>query len=219
MILRLLEHFGYLAVTGLLVAAGMGVPVPEELIQLTAGYLSRRGVLWLPFAIASTYVGIVGGDALFFHFARGQGAKLLARPSVARVLTPRRRAALERHFARHAFLTIVVARHTSGLRLAAYALAAVNGVKASTFVLADALSALFSVPLVVSLGYFFAAHLEDVKKRVHEVELGILVVAVIAAVAVVVVKWFKAARLGPAPRARRSPSASLPKDERADGTG
>ncbi|GEJ57807.1 DedA family protein [Anaeromyxobacter diazotrophicus] len=189
MLLRLLTHFGYLAIAGLLTLGGLGFPVPEELVQLTAGYLARRGPLWLPFAMAAAYVGIVAGDAFFFHLARQQGPRLLERRAVARVLTPARRAVLDRHFDRHAFLTIVVARHLSGLRLAAYALAALHGVRPRTFVLADACSALLSVPLVVSLGYFFAAHLEEVKKRVHEAELLVLVGAIVAAAVVVLVKW------------------------------
>lgn len=189
MLLRLLTHFGYLAIAGLLTLGGLGFPVPEELIQLTAGYLAKRGPLGLAPAMLAAYAGIVAGDALFFHFARQQGPRLLERRAVARVLTPARRAALDRHFERHAFLTIVVARHLSGLRLAAYALAALHGVPPRTFVLADAFSALLSVPLVVSLGYFFAAHLEEVKKRVHEAELLLLVAAIVAAAVVVVVKW------------------------------
>lgn len=188
-LLRLLTHFGYLAIAGLLTLGGLGFPVPEELVQLTAGYLARRGPLALAPALVAAYTGIVLGDALFFHVAQRQGARLLDRRAVARVLTPRRRAALERHFERHAFLTIVVARHLSGLRLAAYALAAMHGVRARTFVLADAVSALLSVPLVVTLGYLFAARLEEVKRRVHEVELVVLGVALAAAAVVVLVKW------------------------------
>ena len=190
-LVRFLTHFGYLAITGSLIAGGMGFPVPEELVQLTAGYLSRQGTLSYWPALLATYLGIVGGDSLFFHVAQRQGPRLLERPAVARVLTPGRRALLDRHFERHAFLTIVVARHTSGLRLAAYALAAVHGVRARTFILADAFSALLSVPLVVSLGYLFAAHLEDVKKRVHEVELGLLAAVVLVGAGVVLVKWWR----------------------------
>jgi membrane protein DedA with SNARE-associated domain len=190
-LLRLLTNFGYLAITGSLIAGGMGFPVPEELVQLTAGYLSRAGTLSFWPALVAVYLGIVLGDSLFFHVAQRQGRKLLERPAVARVLTPARRAFLDRHFERHAFLTIVVARHTSGLRLAAYALAACHGMKARTFILADAFSALLSVPLVVSLGYLFAEHLEDVKKRIHEVELGLLVAVVLVGGVVVFVKWWR----------------------------
>jgi len=191
-LLRVLTHFGYLAIAGLLVAGGVGVPVPEELVQLSAGYLARREILDFVPALVSAYVGIVAGDFLLFQLAQRHGDRLLTRPAVARLLTPRRREQLERHFARHAFLTVMVARHLSGLRVPAFILAATHEVRARTFLLADALSAFLSVPLVVSLGYLFAARLEDVKKRIHEVEL-LLVAGVLVATAVyVVVKWRRA---------------------------
>lgn len=182
MLLRFLTHFGYLAIAGLLVAGGLGVPVPEELIQLTTGYLVRRGILEFVPALAATYGGIVAGDFLLFLIAQRHGDRLLARPGVARLLTPKRRVALEGHFSRHAFLTIVVARHLSAFRVPAYILAATHEVRALTFLLADALSALLSVPLVVTLGYLFAARLEEVKKRVQEVEIGLAVLALLLTV-------------------------------------
>ncbi len=210
-LLRVLTQFGYLAIVGLLVAGGVGMPVPEELIQLTAGYLARRGlVAFLP-ALASAYLGIVAGDVLLFHLAQRHGDRLLARPGVARLLTPKRRAALERHFARHAFLTIAVARHMSGLRVPAYILAATHHVRARTFVLADALSALLSVPLVVSLGYLFAARLEEVKERVHEVELLVLAGALLLGFGYALFKWLRAR---PATPHRRSTGLDCARSDR-----
>jgi membrane protein DedA with SNARE-associated domain len=181
---HLLDEFGYVAIASLLVAGGLGFPVPEELVQLTAGYLARREVLELPGAIASAYLGIVTGDFLFFKLAQRHGDRLLDRKHVRRLLTPARRALFERHFSRHALLTIMAARHMSGFRIPAYALAATHGVRARTFLLADALSALLSVPLVVTLGWYFAGQLEAVRHRVHQVELGLAV-----AVAVGVLGW------------------------------
>lgn len=198
MVIRLLTRFGYVAIFGSLVAGGLGVPVPEELVQLTTGYLARRGVLEFVPAVACAWAGIVMGDFLFFRLARRHGEQLLARPHVARLLTPSRRAFFDRHFERHAFLTVMVARHTSGLRLAAYALAATHGVRPLTFVLADGLSALASVPLVVTLGWYFAARLEEVKKRVHEVELATAVAVAVATAIWIGVKWWRG-RQGPAP--------------------
>ena len=106
---------------------------------------------------------------------------------MARLLTPERRAALARHFDRHAFLTVAVARHTSGLRLGAFALAATHGVRTWTFALADGLSALVSVPLVVSLGYVFSQHLSAVHRDLRRVELGILAAVVLGVT--VLVLW------------------------------
>lgn len=198
MLQELLAHFGHLAVFALLVAGGLGVPVPEELLQLSAGYLARRGVLHLGPTMGLAWLGIVVGDALFFWLARRHGPRLLARPEVSRLLTPRRRAFLERHFERHAVLTIALARHASGFRLPAYALAALHGVRPATFVLADGLSALASVPLVVGAGWLLAAHLEEVKRELHEVEL----LVALAAIAFLVGWW--ALRAWQARRAERA---------------
>jgi len=200
---RLLSQFGYVAIAALLVAGGVGVPVPEELVQLTAGYLARREVLELPGAIAAAYGGIVVGDLVFFRIAQRHGASLLEKPHVKRLLTPSRRDLFERHFARHAFLTIVVARHTSAFRIPAYALAATHGVRAGTFLLADALSALLSVPLVVTVGWYFAGQIEMVRHRVHQVELGLGL-----AVALAIAAWFLWRR-------RRERSAGPPPSGRA----
>ncbi len=184
----LVEHFGYAAVFGLLLVAGVGVPVPEELTQLTAGVLSHEGYLRLAIALPVVWAGILAGDTVLFLLARRHGPRALESRPVRRVLTPARRAKLERHFARHAFLTVAVARHTGGVRFAAFALAGATGVRTATFVLADGLSALLSVPLVVGAGYLFAHHLGQARRDIRLVELGVLVAAVIAAWVVVRVR-------------------------------
>jgi membrane protein DedA with SNARE-associated domain len=176
-----LGHFTYAAVFGLLVAGGVGIPVPEELVQLTAGYLARRGVLSLVPGILVAWAGIVVGDFLLFRLGRSHGPRILGSRHVARVLTPRRRAFIERHFARHPVLTIVLARHASGLRLPVFAMAGASGVRSTTFLLADGLSALASVPLVVGAGWYFAGHIEELKREMRWVELAVALAAAIGA--------------------------------------
>jgi membrane protein DedA with SNARE-associated domain len=178
-----LGHFTYAAVFGLLVAGGVGIPVPEELIQLTAGYLARRGILSVVPAIAVAWVGLVVGDYLLFRLGRSHGPRILESRHVARVFTPRRRDFVARHFARHPILTIVLARHASGLRLPVFAMAGASGVRSTTFLLADGLSALASVPLVVGLGWYFAGHIEELKREIRWVELAVALVAVIGVAA------------------------------------
>lgn len=177
----LLAHFSYLAVIGVLVVAGVGIPIPEEATQLAAGVAAHQGWLSLPLVMAACWVGIVGGDLAWFTLARRHGEQVLSLRAVARVLTPERRARVEAHLARHAFLTVMVARHASGLRLAAFAMAATHGVRPRTFALADGLSALLSVPLMVSLGYLFSQHLEVVHRDLRRVELGILAAVALGA--------------------------------------
>lgn len=187
MLQDLVGHFTYAAVFGLLVAGGVGVPVPEELVQLTAGYLARRGVLLLVPAAIVAWAGLVVGDFLLFRLGRSHGPRILESRRVARVVTPRRRAFIDRHFARHPVLTIALARHASGFRLPVFALAGASGVRSTTFLLADGLSALASVPLVVGAGWYFAGHVEELKRDLHWVELAVAVAAALGAAAWILV--------------------------------
>jgi membrane protein DedA with SNARE-associated domain len=148
--------------------------------------------------------GIVAGDLAWFLLAERHGPKLLARPSLQRLLTPVRRARIEAHLARHAFLTVMVARHLSGLRLPAFALAATHGVRRTTFLAADALSALVSVPLVVSVGYLGAHHLAKARtelRRAELIALGVAAGAGLAFYGFIRLRAWRAARgSGSAPR-------------------
>jgi membrane protein DedA with SNARE-associated domain len=152
-------------------------------VLLTSGWLARRGVLALLPAIAVAWVALVAGDFLLFRAGRKLGPAILDAPRVARVLTPARRALVERHFARHAVLTIVAARHASGLRLPVFAMAGASGVRSATFLLADGLSALASVPLVVGAGWWFAGHLDVLKRDLRWIELGVAVLVGVAGIA------------------------------------
>lgn len=176
-----LEHFGYAAILAALLAGGLGVPIPEELTQLSAGVLASQGILALRFTVATVWVGILAGDALLFLIARRHGPAVLRSRLVARVLTEERRLALEGHFARHAFLTVLIARHMGGVRVAAFALAGASGVPLRTFLLADGLSALVSVPVVVGAGYLFSEHLSQVRRDLRVIELTILALALVVA--------------------------------------
>ena len=181
----LLIHFKYLALFAALIAAGIGVPIPEEVTQLTAGALAHERILDLRLAIPVAWAGVVTGDTLLFVVARRHRDWILGTRAARRLLTPERVAALERRFSRHTFLTIMVARHTSGLRFAAFVLAATHGVRPGTFVLADALSALLSVPLVVGAGYGLWQHLAQAQRDVRIAEIAILAsVALIAAMVI-----------------------------------
>jgi len=190
----LLEHAGYAALLALLFAAGLGFPFPEELTQLTAGFLAHQGHLRIEWTLATVWVGIVGGDLALFALARRHGPRMLASRPVARVLTPARRDWLDLHFARHAFLTVALARHAPGVRVAAFALAGAHGVTFRTFALADGLSALLSVPLVVGLGYLLSSHLAEVERDVRLVELAVASALLVAAGVAFAVRRLRRAR-------------------------
>jgi membrane protein DedA with SNARE-associated domain len=183
-----LAHFGYVAIFAALTAGGLGVPVPEELTQLTAGALAHEGILDLRLAIPVVWLGILVGDTILFALARRHGPRLLDTRAARRVLTPARRERVEAHLRRHAFWTVVVARHAGGVRFPVFAMAGASGVRTATFVLADALSALVSVPLVVGAGWLFWDHLSQARRDVRLVEIVLLAVLAVGIAIVVLVR-------------------------------
>jgi membrane protein DedA with SNARE-associated domain len=216
-LLRLLTRFTYVALFGVLLGAGVGFPFPEELTQLTAGFLAHEGVISFWPALAVAYLGIVAGDFLLFRLGRKHGRRILESPRIARVFTPKRRAWIERHFERHEVLTIMAARHASGFRLPTFALAGASGVRSRTFLIADAVSALVSVPLVVGLGDLFASRIEEAKHRVHEAELAASAIFALAIALWGLLQWRKARADSPLLlRAGARPRGAAPPIQSAD---
>jgi membrane protein DedA with SNARE-associated domain len=179
----LLTRFTYLAIVAVLTAAGLGVPISEDLTLLLSGALAARGVTSFWPTLAAGYFGVLFGDALIHYWGKRMGAAAYQHKRVQKVLSPERQEKLRAHFARNGFLTVVVGRHTPVLRAPVFFLAGASGVPLWIFLLADALSAAITVPVVVTLGYKFAEHLDDIRKRLHNVEWAVAAVAVLGAFA------------------------------------
>ncbi len=180
MVEHLIRDFSYAAILGLLGLGGMGLPVPEDLVVLTTGFLAHMGRIDPLAAGVACYLGVLLGDMLLFQLGRRLGPRAMDLAPLARLLTPQRRSALEAHYARHAVLTVMAGRYAAGLRLPFFALAGASGVPWRTFLLSDALAALASVPLVLSLGWIFASTLEATHARLKLVGAGMAALALLA---------------------------------------
>jgi membrane-associated protein len=165
---ELLQRYTYPAMLLLLSAAGVGVPISEDLVLLTAGALASQGVTHYVPALVVGYVGVLIGDTLIYHWGKKLGPAAYEHRLVRKVLSPERAEKLHGHFARHGFWTVVVGRHAPGLRAPVFFLSGASGVRFRTFFLADALSAAVTVPVVVMLGYLFGEHLYDIRRKLHE---------------------------------------------------
>src|SRR2546428_5144984 len=108
----LLDKFTYLAIMGVLSAAGLGVPISEDLTLLLSGALAARGITAYWPTLAAGYCGVLLGDVLIHHWGQRMGPAAYAQRWVQRLLSPERQEKLRQHFARHGFLTIIVGRHT-----------------------------------------------------------------------------------------------------------
>src|SRR5712691_4730857 len=167
---ELLQRYTYPALLLLLSAAGLGVPISEDLVLLLAGALASQGVTRYVPTLLAAYSGVIVGDALIYHWGKKLGPKAYEHKLAREVISPERAEKLFGHFARHGFLTIVVGRHTPGLRAPIFFLSGASGVGFWKFLIADALSAAVTVPIVVTLGLYFGEHLDDVRRHLHRAQ-------------------------------------------------
>lgn len=177
--------FAYLIVLGILLACGLGVPLPEDVSLILGGILvyENHAQLWL--MILTGYVGIILGDSLMFYLGRRIGSKVGQKQGgfFARIVTAEKRARVEGLFKKHGEKIIMLARFLPGVRSVTYFTAGSVGMKYSHFVFFDSVAALASAPIFVLLGYKFGDKFEylvdQIRKGQRNVLIALLVVAVV----------------------------------------
>jgi len=172
-----IEHFSYLGLFAVLVLCGVGLPVPEDVALLAGGFLVHRGITSYPVTIAVALVGVVIGDNSLFLIGRHFGGGLLSYFGVDRPRSQRRIERLRQFMERHGSTAIFYARFFAGLRAIVYLSAGSLGVGPGRFFLYDLLGAVISVPVMVSLGYFFGTQIELAIHYVGGIEHLLLMIA------------------------------------------
>ncbi|MGI5863499.1 MAG: DedA family protein [Myxococcales bacterium] len=150
----------YLLVLAVLLACGLGVPLPEDVALITGGYLAFSGAARLEVMVAVAFVGILGGDSFVYLLGRRFGSKLERRWPFRLMITPSKRRKVEGLFERYGQRIVVAARFMPGVRAVTYFVAGSAGMRYLHFIVFDGLAALVSAPLFVFLGYHFGANIE-----------------------------------------------------------
>lgn len=188
----LLNFYGptpYLIIFGVLLACGLGVPIPEDITLFAAGLMAYYGVsdLWL--MIVVSLVGVMMGDSIIFWLGSSIGARLTQRWFFARLLPPERLEYVGKLFQTRGNKLLFAARFMPGLRAPVFFSAGVLKVPFKTFFLYDGTAALISVPLIIGAVYTFGDELDQVVRIIKRVEGGILFV-IIAVILAVAGKWY-----------------------------
>ena len=158
----LLEHGSLLLVMLGLLIAGFGVPIPEDVMLVTAGVLVARGECTFVEALLACALCVFVGDTSIFLLARKYGHGLLEVRPFRWVFTEERKQRTLELFQRHGHVIVFMGRHMAGLRMPIFAMAGIYGVKLRTFWMYDGLGLLVSAPAVIGIGYYFAKNLHRI---------------------------------------------------------
>ena len=174
-----LHHGLYIGLIVTLVLCGIGLPIPEEIVFLAAGYAVQEigANLWI--ACGAGVIGIILGDSIPFLLGKHHGNSLLKIRPFSRMLSEERLHSTRTFFKKHGSKTIFAARFVAGVRIPAFFIAATMGVRYRVFVFWDGLGAMISCPVSIILAYYFGKAAEKYLKEFKFVALivvGVLIV-------------------------------------------
>ena len=180
----LIERFTYVGIFLVLFAAGLGVPIPEELPVFAAGVLASEEIIRWWAALIVCLVGVLAGDTALYWVGHHWGEHILDWRITRLVLTPEREAMVKRAYHRHGLKIVFSARFVAGFRAAAFLTAGVVRIPFWKFFLVDGIAALVGVPLGFALAYLFTDQLPAIMRGMHQIErvAALIALAMLAAV-------------------------------------
>jgi membrane protein DedA with SNARE-associated domain len=192
----------------LLVACGLGLPLPEDVALITGGYLAGKGppigVGSLPAMILVGLAGILIGDSIIFRAGATYGEALL-QTRLGRHIPGEKIERIIGLFERHGPKFIMMARFLPGVRAVTYFVAGTTGVPYWKFLLYDGIAACASAPAWVLLGHWAGKHrmLRKAWQYAKEVQIGVILL-----VLSILVLWIAIALIRRRLRRSRAPTLS-----------
>jgi membrane protein DedA with SNARE-associated domain len=176
----LLDRYGYLAVTVLILVEDFGVPSPGETVLILASVEAHTGHLNIVVVAVLAVVAAIVGDNIGYAIGHYGGRPLLDRYSRYVLLTPKRLDRAEAFMTRHGGKMVAAAQFVEGLRQANGLLAGATGMPWRRFLAFNALGAALWVGVWATLGYLLGKHLTVVEHLVTRYELYLLAAAALA---------------------------------------
>jgi len=176
-----LNHYGYLAVFGLVMLEDFGVPVPGETVLILGAVYAGAGRLNIVLVFLLGFLGAIIGDNIGFGIGHYGGRPLAERYGRYVFLTPERLDKTTDFFERHGGKVIVVARFIEGLRQANGIIAGMTGMHWLRFLAFNALGAALWVAVWCSVGYFSGSHIDTIYHDVTRYSTYLLIVLAVVA--------------------------------------
>ncbi len=173
-----LDHYGYLAVFGLIFLEDFGVPVPGETVLIAAAVYAGAGTLNPVLVGLCALAGAIVGDSVGYLIGRLLERRLLLRFGRVLHLTEARLARAEEFFLHHGGKIIIGARFVEGLRQANGIVAGLTEIPWLRFLFFNSIGAVLWVATWLTIGDTAGAHLTTIYHDVTRYSL--LVVAIVA---------------------------------------
>jgi len=181
-----LNHYGYLAVIGLVLIEDFGIPVPGETVLILAAVYAGSGRLNIALVALLGFAGALLGDNIGFAIGHFGGRPLVERYGRYIFITPERLNKATQFFERHGGKIIIVARFIEGLRQANGIIAGISGMHWAKFLFFNAIGAALWVIVWTSVGYFAGSNINTIYDEATRYSRYLAIAFVVLVVAYIV---------------------------------
>lgn len=116
-----LMKYGYVGIFLALALGVVGLPIPDELLMTYVGYAVSRGVLQMPFALLSAFLGATAGISISYFIGLKWGLPLLLKVGPYLHITPKKIGSTQKLFAKYGSYLLFAGYFLPGMRhIAAY---------------------------------------------------------------------------------------------------
>ena len=152
---EIFRTYGYIGIMFLLVfIAILPVPIlPEDVVVLLSGYLSREGILQPTPSLLAILVGVYIGDGYLFFMGYFFRNRLFKMYPFRIFLHPDRMQKIERFYQSFHVFSLLVARFVFGIRAQIYIAAGILRMPPMKFFLLNFFLCIFHLPLIFLIGY------------------------------------------------------------------
>ena len=149
-----IAHYSYFAVFLFLFSLSFALPVSEEAALLIIGYLTKKGIIVLPYSLIAAFLGVIAGDLFLFYLGRFAG-EYIVQSRLFKRLFKKENIEEGRTFLRENGPRVVFfSRFIIGVRASMMVASGTLRLKARIFLLYDFLAMLIFIPALVFSGYF-----------------------------------------------------------------
>jgi membrane protein DedA with SNARE-associated domain len=207
-----LDHYGYLAIGGLVLLEDFGVPVPGETMLILGAVYAGTGRFSVFLVALIAFFAAVLGDNIGFAIGHFGGRRLVERYGRYVFITPERLDKATRFFDRHGGKIIILARFIEGLRQANGIVAGTSGMHWAKFLVFNAIGAALWVGLWITIGYFSGSHIDAIYNAATRYSTYLLIAVVVAVIAYIVYRVVRARRARALASATETRSDQQPSD-------
>ena len=190
----IVEHFPYVGLLLLLFLGEIGLPFPEDATLLLSGFLIAHGVTKLVPTLLVVYGGLLVTDFSLYLIGKKYGRRLFEHKTFQKLLTPDRFKRIEEKFKQWGIWVILLGRHIFGLRAQIFLAAGVVRMSPLKFLLADGLSAMVTMILMMGIGYVGGNSVQVLQKDISKVEHFAFLAFVLLVAVWIIVRYFKSRR-------------------------